>query len=144
MKAHRFLLPLVLLFGLHLGAQEPGSFFDIEDLAPQVTPFENEEAALKLARDYRVVYFFGASWCDLCRKSLKSFRDRKAEIPPDVRIILVDFDNADDLRIKYAIPLQDVFVQIDARGNRQALWVGGGLDKLKRKIGQKAVREETL
>jgi len=109
-------------------------FFDVKGLAPHVVNFTTEKAAQDLAQTRRVVYFFAADWCELCAADLEQLRHRTAELPADVTIVLVDFEDSDDLRLKYGIPLQDVFLQIDATGKKKTLWVGGGIPALLKKI----------
>jgi len=115
-------------------AAETNPFFDVTGLAPALVNFTSEKDAQELAKTRRVVYFFAADWCELCQGDLHLFRTRTGEIPADVTLVLVDFDNADELRLKYGIPLQDVFLQIDAEGRKKTLWVGGGLKSLQTKI----------
>lgn len=109
-------------------------FFDTTGLAPALVNFSTEAEAQKLAQTRKVIYFFAAEWCELCRADLHQLKTRTKEIPPDTTIVLVDFDNADELRIKYGIPLQDVFLRIDAQGKKVKLWVGGGLAALKKNV----------
>jgi hypothetical protein len=46
------------------------------------------------------------------------------QIPSDLTIVVVDFDNSDDLRKKYGITVQHTFVQIDATGESLKKWSG--------------------
>lgn len=131
---NRLLLTLTLILIAAAAAAEDNPFFDVKGLAPTVVNFTTEQAALGLAKTRRVVYFFAADWCELCAADLAELRTKTAEVPADVTLVLVDFDNADDLRVKYGIPLQDVFLQIDSLGKKKTLWVGGGVAALKKKI----------
>ena len=129
----RWFLLLLAVFVAPLVAED-NPFFDVKGLAPTVVNYTSEADALALAQTRRVVYFFAADWCELCAADMAELRTKTSEIPSDVTLIVVDFDNAGDLRIKYGIPLQDVFLQIDSQGKKKALWVGGGVAALKKKV----------
>lgn len=115
-------------------AAEDNPFFDVKGLSPALVNFTGEDDALALAQTRRVVYFFAADWCELCEADLSQLKARVSEIPSDVTIVLVDYENSYDLKKKYGIPLQDVFVQIDKAGARRIVWVGGGLAALKKNL----------
>lgn len=113
---------------------EENSFFDVRGLAPTLVNYTGEVDALALAQTRRVVYFFAADWCELCAADLHQLKTRPAELPADVTVVLVDYENSYDLKKKYGVPLQDVFVQIDKTGKRLIMWVGGGLASLKKNL----------
>lgn len=138
MKYRKIIITFALFIAATLAAQsdttQARDFFDVSSLAPAIISFSTESVAQELAQTRKVVYFFAAEWCELCRADLDQLKAQTKDFPPDTTVILVDFDNADELRMKYAIPLQDVFLQIDARGKKLKLWVGGGLNALKKHI----------
>ncbi len=84
----------------------------------------------------RRVLFFYANWCPTCKPADKSFSDNLSEIPADVTLIRVNYnDNETDraekeLAKKYGITYQHTFVQIDAQGNEVSKWNGGKIDEL--------------
>lgn len=71
--------------------------------------------------DNTVLAFF-ASWCPSCVAADKGIS--AGEVPSDLSILKVDFDNSTDLRQKYGVVAQHTFVQIDADGNEIKKWVG--------------------
>jgi hypothetical protein len=46
------------------------------------------------------------------------------QIPSDLTIVVVDFDNATELRKLYGVTVQHTFVQIDASGEAIGKWSG--------------------
>jgi thiol-disulfide isomerase/thioredoxin len=94
------------------------------------------EGIINSTKDDRRVLFFYASWCSTCRPADKSFIDNEANIPEDVVVIRVNYNDPDtdqeekDLAKKYGIGYQHTFVEIDAEGNKVNLWNGGGFEEL--------------
>jgi thiol-disulfide isomerase/thioredoxin len=79
------------------------------------------------ASDYsgtKVVYFFSASWCSTCKFARDNFEASLTEIPADLTLVLVDFDDSQDLRVTYGVTIQHTFVQIDDEGGLIKKWSG--------------------
>lgn len=95
------------------GAMMPSSKGSIETYSPE---------KLSLAQDHKVVLFFHASWCPICRQ-LDAEAKADPEIVPDgVRVLKVDYDTATSLRQKYGVTVQHTFVQVDASGASLGKW----------------------
>jgi len=94
------------------------------------------KSVLDSASDYRRVLFFYASWCPTCRPADLSFTENSSEIPEDVRLIRVNYNDPDtdqeekDLAKKYGVTYQHTFVQIDAQGGVVTKWNGGQINEL--------------
>lgn len=86
------------------------------------TPFT--PAKIALAEAGNVVLFFRASWCPTCRALDVDIKDHSADIPKDLAILDVDYDNSTALKQKYGVTYQHTLVQVDARGNQIAKWSG--------------------
>jgi thiol-disulfide isomerase/thioredoxin len=79
------------------------------------------------ASDYsgtKVVLFFNASWCSTCKIARDNFQASLSEIPTDMTIVEVDFDDSQDLRTTYGVTIQHTFVQIDENGQGLRKWSG--------------------
>ena len=72
----------------------------------------------------KVVYFFNASWCSTCKVARDNFEASLSEIPADLTLVLVDFDDSQDLRVAYGVTIQHTFVQIDDNGGLLKKWSG--------------------
>lgn len=72
----------------------------------------------------RVVFFFNASWCSTCKVARDNFESSLDEIPSDMTIVVVDFDNSNELRKKYGVTYQHTFVHIDSKGDAIKKWSG--------------------
>ena len=96
---------------------------------------EYSELALATARERgRVLLFFKANWCSTCGVLDKEISEQSSEIPEDVTILKVDFDNNKELVKKYQVIIQHTLVQIDKDGNELVKWVGGDLEMIKNKV----------
>lgn len=58
--------------------------------------------------------FFHAPWCPQCRALDKDIS--AADIPEDVTVIRVDYDNNQELRKKYGVTIQTTIVKLDDTG----------------------------
>lgn len=97
-------------------------------------PFSPEVLANSV--DSKRVLFFYANWCPTCKPADASFTKNLAQIPDDITVIRVNYNDTQtdqiekDLAKKYGITYQHTFVQIDANGNEVTKWNGGGIDEL--------------
>jgi thioredoxin 1 len=88
----------------------------------------------------RRVLFFYADWCPTCRPADKNFSENINQIPDDVTLIRVNYNDQDteqeekDLAKKYNVTYQHTFVQIDQNGNEVTKWNGGQIEELLSKI----------
>lgn len=61
------------------------------------------------------ILFFHASWCPQCRELDESIVS--GQIPEDVVIMKVDYDDNQSLRSKYGVTIQTTLVRIDNNGD---------------------------
>lgn len=61
--------------------------------------------------DWRIILEFYANWCSTCKSFDKSLEDY--DLPEDILILKVDFDNSEELRKKYSVLTQSTFVEIN-------------------------------
>lgn len=71
----------------------------------------------------KVVLFFHATWCPICREVEESLTS--APVPAGLTVVKVDFDDAGELRQRYGVTIQHTFVQVDAEGRELAKWSTG-------------------
>lgn len=94
------------------------------------------KAVLDGAAKGRRVLFFYASWCPTCRPADADFSENDDEIPNDVTLIRVNYNDPDTdaeekaLAKKYGVTYQHTYVQIDAAGKEITKWNGGKLEEL--------------
>jgi thiol-disulfide isomerase/thioredoxin len=78
-----------------------------------------------LASDsHQVVLFFRASWCPTCRAVDADIRSHLSQIPANLAILDVNYDNSTALKQKYGVTYQHTFVQVDKDGNLLKKWAG--------------------
>lgn len=70
----------------------------------------------------KLVYFFHAQWCSICRAIESDLKADTSIIPAGVTIIETDFDTERDLRTRFGVTNQYTFVQVDASGNEIKQW----------------------
>lgn len=83
-----------------------------------------DESSLSFAEKGSVVLFFRASWCPTCRALDKDIETNRVNIPNDLLILDVDYDNSKDLKKKYGVTYQHTLVEVDKNGNLIKKWSG--------------------
>ena len=68
--------------------------------------------------DKRRWLFFHASWCPQCVNLEEDIMANLSDIPDNVVIFKVDFDNSDDLRNRYGVSIQTTIVSVDGDGDK--------------------------
>lgn len=95
---------------------------------------------LEQAKSSRRVLFFYASWCPNCKPADAELNKMMSEIPSDVTVIRVNYNDPDtdqdekDLARQYGVTYQHTFVQIDSAGQVVTKWNGGALAELLKNI----------
>jgi len=72
-----------------------------------------------------VVLFFHASWCPTCISIEKDINAHLQDIPKNLTILKVNYDEATDLKELYSVTGQYTFVQVDNSGKLIKKWRGG-------------------
>lgn len=84
----------------------------------------------------RRVLFFYADWCPTCRPADTAFIQKANQIPQDVAVIRVNYNDTNTdaeekaLATQYQITYQHTFVQIDENSEVVTKWNGGELPEL--------------
>ncbi len=69
-----------------------------------------------------VVLFFRALWCPTCRALDADINANLKNIPTNLTILIVDYDNSTDLKKKYGVTYQHTLVQVDKSGTLLKKW----------------------
>ncbi|MEK7571803.1 MAG: thioredoxin family protein [Patescibacteria group bacterium] len=89
----------------------------------------------ELANKKRILYFY-ANWCPTCIPADKNFQEQQAQIPEDITLIRINYNDPDTdeqekaLAKEYGITYQHTFVQLDEQGNVVTKWNGGQIEEL--------------
>lgn len=105
----------------------------VQGLAMDVASYANySEALLSTAMlKGKVVLFFAATgWCQTCSALDDEIVERQAEIPSDVTILKVDYDNDKVMDDSYHVVRQHTLIVLDSDGKELTRWVGGDFDQL--------------
>lgn len=73
-----------------------------------------------------VIWFAALAWCPSCQAADRDFKAHFDKVPKDVTIMKINYDTAKELKQKYAITMQDTFIQIDSKGSEIIRWNSGG------------------
>ncbi len=71
-----------------------------------------------------VVLNFSAAWCPMCRALEADINANLSNIPSNLTILKVDYDNSTDLKKKYGVTYQHTLVQVDKDGTLIKKWMG--------------------
>ena len=74
--------------------------------------------------DHKVVLFFRASWCPTCIAVDADIKAQLKNIPENLTVLDVNYDDSTELKKKYGVTYQHTFVQVDAQGNLIKKWSG--------------------
>lgn len=75
--------------------------------------------------DWQVVLFFHANWSPASITIDKDIAANKATLPKDITILMVNYDDAKELRDLYEVTEQPSFVQVDNSGKLVKKWRWG-------------------
>ncbi len=85
--------------------------------------FAAEKIASKSTTGHVVLYFH-ANWCPTCRALDADITSHLKDIPANLTILKVDYDNSVDLKKKYGVTYQHTMVEVDANGTLIKKWTG--------------------
>lgn len=98
--------------------KDEGAMMDTGDAMAKSGTYEAySPEKLALASSGKVLLFFHATWCPICRGIEAEIKSDLSKIPTGVHILKVDYDTATALKQKYGVTLQHTFVQVDAKGD---------------------------
>ncbi len=96
---------------------------------------EYDQSKVSRAENGKVVLFFRALWCPTCVGLDNNIKAHLKDIPKDVTILYVDYDNSSALKQKYLVTTQHTLVQVDKDGTLIKKWRGSPtLDNLTAEI----------
>jgi thiol-disulfide isomerase/thioredoxin len=102
--------------------------------ASRIIPFTDLATARLLAAQAPTVLFFRATWCPTCQQAMRELQAGAGRLG-EVAVLVVDYDQAGELKKRYGVTSQHTWVRIDASGRKLAVWNGGGLEELLRRMG---------
>ena len=106
---------------------------DMNQMADVTGTYQAYSENLVANYDGDTVLYFSAEWCSSCR-TLDAHLD-DANIPENVQILRIEYDNATDLRKKHGVTTQHTLVHVDSDGNTIKKWSGGStLDSILKHI----------
>ena len=96
-------------------------------LSTRYIDYSSDNLAKATANNGKAVIWFAAlAWCPSCQAADRDFKAHFDKVPKDVTIMKINYDTAKELKQKYAITIQDTFIQIDSKGSEIVRWNSGG------------------
>jgi len=83
-----------------------------------------------------VLFFAATTWCQTCSALEEEIIERNEEIPNDITILKVDYDNDKKMNAKYGVTAQHTLIVLDQNGKEVNRWIGGGFDTLLQQINE--------
>lgn len=91
----------------------------------------SEQNLLSSRKFGRTLLFFAATtWCSNCIIIDENIKKRISEIPQDITILKVDYDNDHKMKAKYAVTQQTTLILLDNTGKEIKRWIGTSFDDL--------------
>ncbi len=85
-------------------------------------------------KNKKIIYYFHANWCPVCRPLDKEFSTNMDKIPAGFVVLKTDYDKEVDLKKKYNVTYQHTFIQVDPLGREITRWSGGGITELTKNV----------
>lgn len=77
-----------------------------------------------------VLFFAATTWCSNCIALDKEIKTRIRELPRNVTILKVDYDNNKKTKAKYVVTMQTTLVLLDKNGREIKRFIGTSFDNL--------------
>ena len=106
-----------------------------QDFTSYVNYSQSNLEIAKLKGD-TVLFFAATTWCQTCAALEEEIIERIGEIPEDITILKVDYDNDREMNRAYSVTAQHTLIVLDGEGNEVDRWIGGGLNTLLQKTSQ--------
>lgn len=81
-------------------------------------------------RGETLLFFAATTWCQTCSALEEEIIARASEIPADLTILKVDYDNDRATNRQYGVTSQHTLVLLDQSGQEIGRWVGGDFDTM--------------
>lgn len=83
-----------------------------------------------------VLFFAATTWCQTCAALEEEILERISDIPEDMTILKVDYDNDRDMNRQHAVTAQHTMIVLDDQGEEATRWIGGGLDAIFQQVAE--------
>ena len=102
------------------GSSQPQVLYD----RVQYLDYSNQ-SFITSQKNVRTLLFFAATtWCSNCIELAKGIKAHISELPKDITILKVDYDNDKETKATYAVTQQTTLVLLDKNGRETKRWIG--------------------
>jgi thiol:disulfide interchange protein len=81
-----------------------------------------------------VLFFAATEWCQTCSALEAEILEKSDQIPAQVTILKVDYDNDSAMKSRYGVTTQHTLIVLDKSGSEVKRWVGGDFARMLRGI----------
>ncbi len=106
------------------------SGLEVKSTAALYSDYSESAVQKSLDDGNKVILFFHASRCPICRKFDKELNDQLDQVPSDVAIFKVNYDKENALKQKYDIKIQHTLISIDSDWNKTDLSIDPSIQTL--------------
>jgi len=92
--------------------------------------YSEQNFAQAKKHDNTLLFFAATTWCSNCRAIEEEIIKRNSEIPRDLTILKVDYDQDRIMKTKYGVTMQSTLILLDKDGKEIKRWIGTDFDDL--------------
>jgi len=100
------------------------------------TDYSDSTLANSQLKGTSILFFAATTWCQTCSELEKEILSRVNEIPTDMTILKVDYDNDKAMNAKWSVTSQHTLVVLDENSKEVKRWIGGGFDTLLQQVNE--------
>lgn len=93
----------------------------------QYLDYSNQSFITSQTNGKTLLFFAATTWCSNCVELEKGIKAHINELPKDITILKVDYDNDKETKAKYAVTQQTTLVLLDKNGKELKRWIGTGI-----------------
>lgn len=97
---------------------------------PSYTNYSSAALAASEKNGKTVLFFAATRWCQSCSQLDQEIVKRMSEIPTNITILKVDYDNDIAMNQKYNVTSQHTLIVLEQNGKELGRWLGGNFDNL--------------
>ena len=103
---------------------------EIKELSPNYLNYSEDSLEYSKRRGDTLLFFAATDWCNTCSALDEEIINNSGDLPDDLTILKINYDNDKNTNKKYFVTMQHTLVLIDSDGNEKTRWVGGDFENL--------------
>lgn len=133
------IIAIVLLLGIGLFSIQKNStaapvkakvLIELNQISPNYYDYSPASLAQAKINGRTLLFFAATTWCSSCSDLDIEIKARSQELPSNLTILKIDFDQDLETKRAYQITTQHTVIMLDSNGKETKRWVGGNFDTL--------------